>query len=144
MSIENKQPQINQVNEQLSNNIAATVLVERTNGDIDTAHVFDRGVEGKVTAYLEPDSEGYAAQKTIGSEKLSDEHQQKLAKDLAGVALRSETDLGFDAMFGKTDPNRKPEDAAVRGPKLPNNEDKVNMGLGYDWRKNRASRDNQR
>ncbi len=84
------QPQFTQLQEQYklgfgsAEEVPATVLVERTNGQIDTAHVYS----GSEVAYLEPGQE--YPQKPVTKEALSDEVQEELARKLAGVALRGE------------------------------------------------------
>lgn len=120
-------PKFNQLQEQHEQGavVPATVLVERSDGSIDTGHVFQgEGSLGSSVVHLEPDAEGYAAHKTASTEALSDEYQQKLARELGGKALKGEVesediqdDEQFDAMFNMTDEEAAkitPEDAAVR------------------------------
>lgn len=78
----------NQVDEQLAAGQEASVLVERHDGTVSVGQVMARGEHG-ARAFMEQDSEGnFLSTKILSSEKLSDDHQQKLAEELAGVALR--------------------------------------------------------
>lgn len=91
MSAEN--PTFNQINEQLANDQAATVLVERDTGDIVPAQVMAVGEQG-ARAFFANLNAGEAGDnairtKTVSAEKLSDSHQEMLAEKLAGVALRN-------------------------------------------------------
>lgn len=74
-----------QVDSQLDNHQIATVLVERTNGDITTAQIAAVGNLGRgETAAFFSDNRG----KPVGNERLTDEYQEHLAEKLAGAALR--------------------------------------------------------
>lgn len=80
----------NQVDQQIANGQPATVLVERSNGDITTAQVAGIGTE-KTNAFLgnlTVESEDNLPYKPVGNEKLTDGYQEYLAKKLAGTALR--------------------------------------------------------
>lgn len=82
----------NQVDEQLAAGHPATVLVERTNGDITTAQI--AGVtEGETNVFFGDIAEGPKSgmpYKSVGNERLTDGYQEKLAEQLGGVALRNE------------------------------------------------------
>jgi hypothetical protein len=90
----------NQVDQQVANGMPATVLVERTNGDITTGQVM--GItEGKTKAFFGDVSEGPRNDmpyKPVPNERLTDEYQAKLAEELAGKALLgSGVELGAEA-----------------------------------------------
>lgn len=84
----------NQVDQQVAAGRPATVLVERSNGDITTAQVM--GVaegSGRTDAYVDNISQGITDEtrfKSMGNEKLTDRYQEHLARKLAGIALRGD------------------------------------------------------
>lgn len=84
-----------QVDQQIAGGQPATVLVERSNGDITTAQV--AGItEGSTNAFFGDITEGPKhgmPYKPVGNEKLSDKYQEYLAEKLAGVALRAQVAL---------------------------------------------------
>ena len=87
------QPTFNQVDEQLSNDQAASVLVERTDGSIGVGQVMEHGEHGARAFFANLNSEENTDRrietKRVSADKLTDEYQEKLASGLAGVALRS-------------------------------------------------------
>lgn len=87
---EQSQHLFNQVDQQIANGHAATVLVERTNGDITAAQI--EGMEpGSTNAFFGDISQGAKnglSYKPVGNEKLTDQYQEHLAQQLAGQALR--------------------------------------------------------
>lgn len=79
----------NQVNQQLTAG-SATILVERTDGSISTAQFTEPAVD-RTNVYLGDfanTSKDDLDYKSVNNEQLSDQHQEKLAAELAGVALR--------------------------------------------------------
>ena len=83
----------NQVHQQLADGSSASVLVKRTDGSISTGQYAETG-QGELGVYLgdfantksnDLDQLDY---KPVNVEQLSDQRQEKLAAELAGVALR--------------------------------------------------------
>lgn len=95
----NEQPAslFQQVDQQVADGQLATVLVERSNGDITTAQV--EGVTegqtianfGDVRGGLKDDTPA----KLVPNERLTDKYQEHLAEKLAGIALKSEMENDF-------------------------------------------------
>jgi len=102
----------NQVDQQVANGQPATVLVERSNGDITTAQV--AGITEGVTDVFFGDitngpQEGMQY-KTVGNERLNDQYQERLATQLAGVALRSTVEPPLQRGAGVTSSENEPID----------------------------------
>lgn len=92
MNPESSHNHFNQLEQQLAANQPATVLVERSNGDITPAQIMYPGSENTRVFFgnLNAEADDRAIPtKIVASEKLSDAHQEMLAEKLAGVALRS-------------------------------------------------------
>jgi len=79
-----------QIDQQIAASQPATVLVERSNGDITTGQVVGLGQSGSRVFFgnLTTENVDGMGYRNLSSEELSDGHQEKLAEELAGVALR--------------------------------------------------------
>ncbi|HEX7368464.1 MAG TPA: hypothetical protein VF261_02305 [Candidatus Saccharimonadales bacterium] len=95
---EQNQNLFNQVDEQIANGQPATVLVERSNGDITPGQIRTVGMTEGKTEVLFGDTTRNDWQKMpykpVSNEKLTDQYQQQLAERLAGMALRGSVEVG--------------------------------------------------
>lgn len=117
MSEFNQEHTFNQVDEQLAAIIPATVLVENNDGTISTALVtkrddyFGRVHHASLNQLIMGES---IDTEIVSADMLSDTHQEKLAAELAGVALRPSVVAEIPAVSDRTGNNMPAGSTSLR------------------------------